>query len=390
MKTKLEKKLLNFAEKSTEIIEKNNWQYYYESDGLKFFNSHLVNWYEKNFNTWVKFVVKYLPSVKTNLYKESIDLNYDYDLDYLKNLTKNNSVTCFFSGGEDSVYMLKKANENGIKFDRVLSAIFGDNIDHPVNQEVKYNAIPFLESNPDCHYKILSHSLDFLEYRYKDPLYFFKVPDFNNSMPVFRRTYDQIAQDLNSDVCLLGPDKPQLLTFYGKWYCVLQDCAVMDFAPLMPKIEFLNRNEKNIKSLLKESIIFKNYIMDNNLYESSSICFYKMLSNTDASAKIGRPRLSNSLKQFKKANNELIWPHKEQSAIQYAVENQRFNLLKNYFAAKKNLISINSDNKNPYDILKMNNKFGWFIDLDTLDIYSQEEFIPDGFPADMKIITKSC
>lgn len=390
MTSKIEKKLFNFAKKSTDIIEKYNWQYYYESDGFKFFNSHLAKWYEKKFNTWCNFTVKYLPLLKTNLYKNDIDLEYDYDLDYLKKLTKNKNVTCFFSGGEDSTYMLKKAKDNKIKFDLVLTTIFGDDIDHPVNQEVKYNAIPFMESNPNYHYKILNHSLDFLEHRYKDPFYFFKVPDFNNSMPAFRRSYDQIAQDSDLGVCLLGPDKPQLLTYYGKWYCVLQDCLTMDFAPLMPKLEFLNRNEKNIKSLLKESIIFKNYIIENNLTESSGICFYKMGSNTIASSKIGRPRLSNSSKHFKKADKTLIWPHKEQAAIQYAIENQKFDLLENYFIAKKNLISINSDNRNPNDILKMNNKFGWFIDLDTLDVYSQEEFIPNGFSSDMKIIRKNC
>jgi hypothetical protein len=388
-----EKRLLSFAEESTATIEREHWRYYYEADGYKFFNSHLANWYQRTTGSWVRFVVGYLPGVRATLASGDVYLDHDYDLDHMRRLTESQDVTCFFSGGQDSVYMLEKARRDGIRIGSVISNVFGDDLDHPVNQEVKHNAMPYMRENWSCGHRLFHHSLDFLEDTYQDPWYFLRSADFGGCSPAFRRTWDQVAQEKFTGICLFGPDKPEVVSFSGRWYSVLHPGAVFDHGPMVPKnSECLNRNVENIKSLVKDSLILRKHIIDGGLQEPSGVCFYKINPGSASATGIGRPILPTPTKQFDKLNSigVQIWPGKEQAAIQHAVEQQRFVLIERYLAATRNLISVVSASGDPHALNKTANRFGWFIDLDTLEVYTQEELIPNGFPAEAKIINKVC
>jgi hypothetical protein len=381
--------LLSFAEESTAAIQRQPWRYYYEADGYKFWNSNLANWYQRTTGSWVRFVVAFLPEVRATLASGDVDPDHDYDLDYMRELTEAHRVTFLLSGGEDSVYMLDKAMRNGMRVHSVFSHVFGDDVDHPVNREVRHNAIPLMRGSTHPH-RIFHHSLDFLEEAYRDPWYYFRNQDFGHHSPMFRQNYDQVSQQVDLGTCLFGPDKPELVDFRGKWYCVLYDGHVYDSAPLVCKgLECLNRNGKNIKSLVRECRIFKEHIIHNDLHTGGDVRFYRMGSGSEAAARIGRPRLPTD--PFDKTGIGVVtWPQKERAAIQHALEQQRFTLLERYFAALKNLITV-MHHGDPRGLNGgVPDKIGWFIDLDTLEVHTQEELLPTGFPDGSEITHRIC
>ena len=66
------------------------------------------------------------------------------------------------------------------------------------------------------------------------------------------------------------------------------------------------------------------------------------------------------------------------------IDNNQYQLLANYFAAQKRfqkLVGLKSlsdvENVNSYG------KFAWFIDIDSLEVFTQDELIPEGFEGDI-------
>lgn len=383
--------LMTFAEQSTARIEREQWRYYFEADGLKFYNSHLADWYQRHSGSWVRFVVSYLPEVRQELSGASVDPDHDYDLDHLRRLTASQPVTLFLSGGNDSIYVLDKAQRHGLPLRETVSHVFGQHLSHPVNQEIRDNAIPCAQGSPYPH-RIIHHTLDFLEECYLDPWYFLRCADFGGCAPAFRRMYDQIARERCDGIWLFGPDKPELVSLRGRWYSVLYPSHVFDHAPLVPKnSECLNRGVGNIKSRVRDAMVLRRHIIAGGLQEPRHTCFYKAGPSSAVLTDIGRRPPPRPAAQHDKATiGTLLWPNKEQCAIQHAIQQQRFRLMQLYMRALGNLVSVASPAGAPDDLNRGASRFGWFIDLDSLEVYTQEQLIPGGFPDADNLVNRTC
>ena len=370
--------LLDLIKKSSESVEKRNPFVYYEVDGYKIDNTHLAKWYEKEFGTTAKFVYRDFSDLKKQLQTTKIDLEHDYNSDFLKFLRSNyDHVHLLFSGGADSLTILEKAYFDQIKLDETITLVIED-IELPCNREYKNLALPKLEKYKQTISKttILEYSFDSVADYFKDPYTFFSITtdpiipvNFSIAVRDALKNYNNIENS-----CLIkGSDKPTLMFYNSKWYSVLVD-ASLDGDQMIPNIIYFWLDIKNIKSLLKDSICYKNYIVDNNLHKKTDETqFFKVGKSSLENSIINRSCVDDWETQFEKDNNKKN--SKLKKRIIDAVNGNHNKLLANYYTACNTFYKIFPDaltleGQNQYNT----GKFAWIIDLETFDVYTQEEF----------------
>ena len=144
---------------------------------------------------------------------------------------------------------------------------------------------------------------------------------------------------------------------------------------------FFNIDPDNVFSLIKDSIIYRNYLIENKLVDSEKKLQFFKPSTRDENTLLGK---ENSSKQQydKHFSLELdgfnVWNRKDHYALTETVKKQKLELLCNYFNSIGKLTSVYPD----YNFKDRNfspAKFGWFIDIDRLDAYTQQQLIPNGF-----------
>ena len=370
--------LLDLVEKSSKNVEKINPFVYYEVDGYKIDNTHLTKWYEREFNTTAKFVYRDFHDLKKHLKEIDINLEHDYNLEFLKYLKNNYShVHLLFSGGADSLTILEKSYYNNIKLDETITLAL-ENIDLPCNEEYRKLALPKLKKYREIINKvtILEYSFDLVANYFKDPYTFFSV----TTDPIIPVNFSIAIRDAlkkyekNDDICIIkGSDKPTLMYHNSKWYSVLIDSS-LDGDQMIPNIIYFWLDIKNIKSLLKDSICYRNYIINNNLYkDDDQTQFFKAGKSPVENAVINRSHVDNWEVQFEKDNNKTRSKLKQR--IIDAVNGNHNNVLSNYYTACNTFYSffpeaLTLEGQKEYNA----GKFAWIIDLETFDVYTQEEF----------------
>ena len=85
---------------------------------------------------------------------------------------------------------------------------------------------------------------------------------------------------------------------------------------------------------------------------------------------LGRSKVTNGDRQHFK--NQKYDSRKAVQRTRDAIDANHCDLLVNYYTAKKTFYNILPDYNNP-------GKFAWFIDIDTLEVFTQEQLIPNGF-----------
>jgi hypothetical protein len=367
--------LFELVEKSTEIVEKENWQYYYQIGDYKFNNVYLANWFEKETNGWAAFVAHSTDLLKQKLQNKKIDLNYDYNLDFLKRIS-NNSFRLFFSGGGDSLTILDLAKRNNIVIDEIVSIATGDSVNKKENYEIVNLAVEELKNyNNFKSHTIIEHSREIEKTLYKDPYILYKLPEVGSDYPIFRRMWN--FKSFNDKLNIFGSLKPELLFYNNNWYCVCFD-HFFNGSYALNNTTYFNLDINNIYSYIKESILYRNYLIENNQIKNKKFSFYKLKRNQ--SSIIDRTEPKNFNQSLKKANSEKndIWAEKDLHALNDVLFEQDAELLIDYFSCFNTLISTQ-----PYVDLKnkklANSKFCWAINLDTLEVLTQQELIPNGF-----------
>ena len=378
----MDKTLFELVEKSTETVEKENWKYYYQVDDYKFNNVFLANWFEKKTNSWAAFVAQPFTEIQNKLNNETFDFNIDYDVEYLKKLRSDHDrIVLAFSGGSDSLTVLKKAIDNDIFIDELIAFATGDELYIDENKEIYENAIPIAEKYKGKYGKftIKRKTLDDYNDFYKNSLNMFTYPECGSVYPIYRRMWNDHS-GINGKI-IFGPEKPQLVHYNQKWYTVLQDTAFNGHYTLDKDAIFFNIEPDNVFSLIKDSMIYRNYLLENKLVDSEKKLQFFKPSTRDENTLLGR---ENSLKQqyVKHFSLELdgfnVWNHKDHYALTETVKKQKLELLCNYFNSISKLTSVYPD----YDFKSRNfspSKFGWFIDIDSLEAYTQQQLIPNGF-----------
>lgn len=369
-------------EESTLRVEEQNHTCYWTADGYKFDNINLVLWYETTANKAVAYVDNQTDSIREHLTNTSIDMSKDYNKEYLEYLRyKYRKVNLLFSGGADSLTILDLAVRNNIAIDTIFCHTC-DDVNLSCNSEIKHCALPVLEKYKGKFgsYEIVPSTWDYHADVYADELAFFRHP-----APIvlpFRCTYDYHSSNFEEDVCYIkGADKPQIVRYGKKWYAVLIDNANTD-NKLYPNIKSFWLDQMNIKSYIRDALVYREYLLSADRVDQTGLQFFKPNQDPNVGDLLGRSKVHNFDKQMlKNIPNSKYRSSKNIQRMADAMNNGRQDVLVNYFTAMKKFSEL-LPQYGHYDGFKSRSsvgKFAWFIDIDSLEVFTQQQLIPNGF-----------
>jgi len=390
-------KLLELVNIGDTQARKMNFHFYWETpDGKRLGNVYVARWYEKEFNCWLPFVTspKLMQEFKTTLADKTIDMDYNYSLDFIKRLkTDYEHIALLYSGGYDSQAILMDFIENNIRIDETVTHFYYEDIDDNMNEEYRENAFPSLDKYGDWIDKqtfLYPHS-DELVKHWSDEYAFFKRPQcgtiiepmsslqienfYNGATPYdygVPRNIDK-KLDMNPRGCfIIGKDKPQLVYYKKRWYVTFLDSAMNDRGGLLNTIYFW-AHPGNVKTLIQQSRLFRSYLLDNNKVDlSNTLSFCKFYDQDELNYVIDRPDIFNADKKLGKNAKYAM----EKGNILVA---DRWDIVSKYARCMEKFLEIFPECNNGFDDFANQGKFAWFIDIDSLEIYSQQELIPNGF-----------
>jgi len=409
-------KLIEIVKNSTKLAKKMNYGYYWlTDDGQIITNILVVKWWEKEFNTWVKFVCtpEYMAEFKEALKDKTIDMNHNYNLDLIKRLKKEyEHVALLYSGGYDSQRIFLDFVENDIRIDETVLQYYTETEDI-FNEEFRQNALPSLADwrhMVDKQTFLYTTEDDVLKH-YSDEWAFFNRPmtgllSSNNmgTYPLEHLYKGASYQDwgasehheqleMNPNGCFIkGMDKPQLVYYKQKWYVTCIDTIFGDRHGLLNTI-FFWLHPGNVKGLIKEARIYRDFILDYkygidvnskeyqlgkmNLQDSTmdsigTLAFFKFYNQDNHNYVIGRPEIYNADKKIPKVQ-------KMKTRKNIFVENDRWDIVTKYSRCMEKLLELFPECSKGFTDFNNKGKFAWLIDIDKMEIFTQQELIPDGF-----------
>ena len=365
---------------STKRVEEGNYRVYFTADGYKFDNRNLALYYESTTKHFVTYVDSQFDLIRDQLSNTSIDMSKDYNKEYLEYLKSNyDEVHLFFSGGSDSLTILETAINNNIVIDNIICTTF-DDVNLECNREIKQCALPVLEKYKGKFgsYEIVPTSFDDLANRYSSDLSFFTEP--MPGLVPFRADLDNHpSYKLKTNACYIkGADKPQIVRHGKKWYAVLIDVQTAgDWHD--PNIKCFWLDQMNIKSYVKDALLYREYLLSADRVNQDGLQFFKPNIDPIFSDVLGRSKVHNHDMQF--ANKEIV-NNKHVERISDVLRNHRLDILVNYFTAMKKFTELVPEYGHNDGFQALNysmGKFAWFIDIDSLEVFTQQQLIPDGF-----------
>jgi hypothetical protein len=378
-------KLLDLCRTSTERVESRNDFCFWQVDQYKLDNKHLTMWYEKEFNSTARFVYRDYDHLKYALSDARIDLDHDYHLDFLKNLrSKNKTVKLMYSGGTDSATILDLAHQHDITIDETITLVIQD-IDYPSNTEQKNIVMPSLEKYRQVINKasVVVYTHEEIERHFEDKYAFFSGPcDAVIPVGFTAAKYTALEPYMNQEgACVIsGIDKPEVLYYNGKWYATCVDSAVAWGDQSIKNLVPFYMDAGNIKGYVKDCLLFRNYIIEKQLVNNKSFQFFQPDQSKEHSRILGRLEIQGAQHQltdgkFSTINEKTLLRFKE------CLGRNKFTTLIKYFEAAKTFYSVFPEAESEAGLSKYHNngKFAWFIDLDSLEVYSPKELIPNGF-----------
>lgn len=389
-------KLLELVDIGDAQARKMNYMLYWETpDGKRLGNVYLARWYEKEFNCWLPFVTapELIEEFKLALADKTLDMDHNYSLDFIKRLkTEYNHVALLYSGGYDSHQILLDFVENNIQVDETVTSFYYETDDN-MNEEYRENAFPSLDKYRDMINKqtfLYPHTDELLKH-WSDEYAFFKRPQcgtipepmsslqienfYNGATPYDYGTPKNIDKklDMNPQGCfIIGKDKPQLVYYKGHWYVTFLDGAMNDRGGLLNTIYFW-AHPGNVKTLIKQSRLFRSYLLDNKKVDlSDTLSFCKFYDQDELNYVIDRPDIFNADKKLGKNAKHAM----EKGNILVA---DRWDIVSKYVKCMEKFLEIFPECSKGFEDFSNKCKFAWFIDIDSLEIYSQQELIPNGF-----------
>lgn len=344
----------------------------YQFQQHTFNNYWNVKKFEQEHQVFVPFVTDY-ELYSQALVDKTIDLNHNYDLDYLQFLRNTKSyIRLFYSGGSDSHHILTTAVENNIYLDEIIVVtrnLYNKEILQPCDIEIAEQAIPFLNTlSPSQIGKVTfkNFDADYMRALYQSPDWMFKVPGGGLGFRIVQ--YYDIDDKARSpaDCEIFGTEKPSLVFYKNRWFATVIDTQII-FSAFVQNVCSFYLMPENIKSLLVQAINFRNRILFSKIKLNKKFYFFPSLMYYDDS-------------NLGKYQNNKFLNGKDQFAIQEAIKEEDFDLLSTWHRSLEFFSSVFPDMKNLNSYHHSpTGKFLWFIDLDTLEIFSQQELIPDGF-----------
>ena len=387
----LQKKLWELTEESTRIINTHPeyFKFYWRHGDYKFKNPNLANWYEQETGHFCEYHHVKIDDIRLALEDKSLDMDYNYNLDFLKHIrNKYDHVTFLMSGGWDSHTVFMEAMDNNIYIDLLHSWIWLDKY-HPCNIEQINNVYPLLDLFRGKYgtYTQLVTSWEIAEQYWEDEWTIFtcssphpmpqhmcmQVKPGYDSAKILGLTDEQMGNILptQNSVAIKFSDKPQMIYYDNRWYVTAQDghdgssCDINN-------LHFWFEPE-NVKSLVKDARTYRDYILSTHKGRLGKLEFFKLTNpGNEINQYINRRPIIDSNAQYPKMEKQ--WPRWKDAY------DSNWTLMNNYFRNINNFLKVfpGSDRDN-FKKYNQNRKWAWCIDIDTLEIYTQTELIPDGF-----------
>ena len=399
-------KLLELVDASDRLSRQMNYMLYWETpDGKRINNVFVARWYEREFKCWVKFVTtpELMTEFKEALKDKTIEKDRNYSLDFIKRLkSEYDHVALLYSGGYDSQRIFIDHVENGIRIDETIMHFYTDT-DDVYNVDHRENAFPSLHKYKDMIDKqtfLYPHDNDSIAH-YSDPWAFFKRPASGCIMDrmgfyaienfykgatsydlgVPHNQKEKLEMDPKGCV-IVGKDKPQLVYYKQRWYTTCIDQIIGDRGGLLNSIYFWN-HPGNVKQLIKEARMYRDFVLDSKKSQHGkldpthdalgTLAFFKFYSQDEYNYVIGRPEIFNADKKVNK--NVKILGQRATHAQQ-----ERWDVIIPYAKCWEKFYEIFPECKTKgLEEFSNQGKFAWFIDIDSLEIYTQQELIPNGF-----------
>ena len=376
-------KLDSLAEWSTRWINKVGIKYYWEAEGhpYKFCNKHLANWYERERNCWTQFVSTQFSSIKQNLSDGLLDMDRNYNAEYLQKIRNTNDyIQFFFSGGSDSITVFEEAVDNNIFIDEVIS-LYIENIDYECNQEIVHNALPYIAKHKSKYGKftLLNTSFDSLAEHFRDPYGFFMLSTAMTAPLNLGRPFLSATQrpHIPNSCYIKCTDKPNLLHYKGNWYATFNDGSYGG-ENAIPNLLYFWLEGDNIKSYIKDARLYRDYLKQNYTL-GKDMRFFKT-DPKDQSNLVIRKNPPNMNVQFGKNYVGDKLDDKYVSRFMDAIRQPHYDVLIGYYKCLDKFFEIFPETRqNGFVNYNNNDKFAWFINIDTLEVMSQMEMIPKGF-----------
>jgi hypothetical protein len=389
----LQKKLWELTEESTRIINTNPdcYKLYWRHGDYKFTNIHLAIWYEKETGHFCEYHHVKIDDIRLALEDKSLDMDHNYNLDFLKHIrNKYDHITLLLSGGWDSHTVFMEAMDGDIFIDHLLTWVWFDKY-HPCNIEVINNVYPLLDlyKNKYGKYTTLCSDMSTDTKYWEDEWWLFKSSN-SHAQPIHMAQIHRTSLDtirlgifgenppwwnVPNNCTIKSDDKPHMLLYNDKWYVIALDTHSASDGSIQDCLLFWWEPE-NIKSLIKDARIYREYILNNHERRNrfGKLEFFKLTNpGNELNQYINRRPIIDSNAQYAKMD-------KHNDRIQVICENKNITLMNNYFQNINNFLKVfpgsERDNFHQYN---QNRKWAWCIDIDTLEVYSQTELIPDGF-----------
>ena len=376
-------KLDLLAEWSTKWVERNGLRFYWEVEGhpYKFCNKHLANWYERERNCWAAFVDQQFSSIKDILADQTLDVDHNYNADYLHKLREEHDyIQFFFSGGSDSITVLEEAVEQDIFLDEIIS-LYIENIDYDCNKEIVVNAMPYIAKHSKSYGKftLLNTSFDLLADHFKDPYGFFTLSTAMAAPLNIGRPFMGVLQrhEIANSCYIKCSDKPTVVHHRGEWYATFLDGSYGGENAIRG-LKYFWLEADNIKSFVKDARVYRDYVKDNHVLDKTTQ-FFKANPKDTANALL-RTNPGNMQFQMEKNYGDERMDEKYALRFMDAIKKPHYDLLIGYFKCLDKFFEIFPETRTD-GFTKYNacDRFAWFINIDTLEVFSQQELIPNGF-----------
>lgn len=226
------------------------------------------------------------PYLENDTYKNlqglKIDLDRDYESDFLKSLfDRFDHLTLLYSGGVDSHTIAVKARQHNLKFNQTITlvqniALTSNNMDlNHVNDYVKN----FFKD--DSNYIIHNNSLEWIESVFENKEWWYTGGE-TNSAPITQVKMSPVYSE--DTVYLAGHDKPLLFYHNGEWWVTAIHNMLSDVWSVPNILAFYGYNEFYPEILLSAALRMRNYYVEKfGNPEKTGFVNYKMHIGTPIS-----------------------------------------------------------------------------------------------------------
>jgi len=169
---------------------------------------------------------------------------------------------------------------------------------------------------------------------------------------------------------ILAADKPQMIYYNNRWFVACIDSHFSTNLSI-PNAVYFWLEPENIKGLIKDALCYREYILSQEKKLRNFEFFKTWNCDNKLNRFVNRKPILDESAQWQK-NEKII------QRWQSVIYNDQNYLIKKYSDNLSKFYEIFPETKDGFKEYN-SSKFAWFVDIDSFEIYTQEELIPMGF-----------